>query len=87
MSQILEYVDGGDLFMFMAQNKNLAERYICRIIHQLLKTMAYVHEIGITHTDIRLENVLIQKSKDMDKTIKIISWSRSQYFTKGKMNK
>ena len=59
-----ELCDGGDLFdkLIATDGKGLPEDEARRIFHQLVSAMKNVHAAGITHVDIKLDNMLISGS-------------------------
>jgi calcium-dependent protein kinase len=59
---IEEYCEGGDLTSFLMRNRVLNEDLTRSIIRQVLTTLNYLHSKGITHRDVKLENILINKS-------------------------
>lgn len=61
-----ELVAGGDLFSFVHRSKlsgigrdQDAEQQIAWIVYQLSHALCHLHELGILHRDIKLENVLV----------------------------
>jgi len=59
---VFEYVQGGDLLGFLQTQDfiPLDELEIRHIFSQLVLIVQYIHQQGIYHRDIKLENVLIQ---------------------------
>ncbi|KAJ8074123.1 hypothetical protein PM082_012415 [Marasmius tenuissimus] len=56
---VLELVEGGDLLDYITQG-NIASEDIARYItHQICEALAYIHDKGITHRDVKPENVLL----------------------------
>ena len=73
---IMEYIDGGDLSEFISENFALSENLACRFFRQLISVIEYLNDMGITHRDIKLENILLDSSK---KNIKVIDFGLSNY--------
>ena len=61
---VMEYVDSGNLTQFFANNQNLNEQEIVKIIRQTLSAINYLHEMGICHKDIKPENLMVSRSKN-----------------------
>jgi len=60
---IVDYVKGDDLFVFMQKRdfRPLKERQARTIIKQLVKSLLSCHKNGISHKDIKLENICISR--------------------------
>ncbi|KAI8055198.1 kinase-like domain-containing protein [Syncephalis plumigaleata] len=53
------------------------------ILYQLLTSVSYLHCIGVAHTDIKLENVLISVSRNNVPMIKLIDFDGARYLSNG----
>lgn len=68
---VLEYCSWEDLEKYMATNPKTTSNEISEIVGQLLKTLAYIHDLGICHRDIRPGNILYNRES---RKIKIIDF-------------
>jgi len=59
---VMEYIDGGDLEDLIKSRGKLSVNEALSIFDQLLSALAYVHNLGIIHRDIKPKNILIDKS-------------------------
>ncbi|MCB0353845.1 MAG: serine/threonine protein kinase, partial [Bdellovibrionales bacterium] len=57
----MEYVKGADLGSFFRQGKSLDHDELDWIFQQLLSALQELHDHGIVHRDLKLENVLIRE--------------------------
>ena len=73
---IQEYISGKELLHFIENNENLSEKDICKLYQQIISGIEYMHEIGIAHRDLKLENILLNYKKD----IKIIDFGLSNKY-------
>lgn len=56
---VLEYCSGGELFDYIVKHKKLEEAESAQIIHDLMKTLDFIHVNGFAHRDLKPENVLL----------------------------
>ena len=75
---VQEYIPGKELLNYIEKNDNLSEKDICKIYQQLISGIEYMHEMGIAHRDLKLENILLNHKKD----IKIIDFGLSNSYDK-----
>lgn len=53
-----ELATGGDLFSLMARDRQFSESDVRFMIRQVVRAIAYMHEKGVAHRDLKLENIL-----------------------------
>ena len=80
-----ELCTGGELSQ-RAMTSQLKEKEIAKIFNQIMSAVAYCHEKGIVHRDLKLENILFS-SESPDSPIKIIDFGLSVLLGKHDMNK
>jgi serine/threonine/tyrosine protein kinase RAD53 len=56
---IMDYVGGGDLMDFVLENGPIPEDASREVVKQVLLAVDYVHGLGISHRDIKPDNILI----------------------------
>jgi serine/threonine protein kinase len=57
---ILELVDGGDLNYFVGGHHHYSEQVAAHHFKQILEGLHYLHQEGVVHRDIKLDNILIK---------------------------
>merc|ERR1719330_461957 len=57
----MEYLEGGELFNRLVAKKAFSETMAAEMAHQMLLALVYLHEHGIAHRDLKLENWLYEK--------------------------
>jgi serine/threonine protein kinase len=56
---ILKWYEGGDLYEWLRTYGEMPEAISVRVMRQLLKCLSHMHEIGVAHLDVKLENILL----------------------------
>ena len=84
---VQEYLGGDDLFT-VAQQANergiqFDEEYVRKVFHQALKAIKFIHEHGVCHRDIKLENFVFEKKEGDGGSLKLIDFGLSSTFSIG----
>ena len=95
---ILEYCNGGTLENYLNEyikknNKGLSEEIVQYLMRQIIDVYKYLHNKGIMHRDVKLENILLNYANENDKknnnimraTIKLIDFDFSKRLKKGEL--
>lgn len=62
---VLEYASGGELFDHILAHKYLKEEHACRLFAQLISGVSYLHQKKIVHRDLKLENLLLDRNRNV----------------------
>ncbi|CAD6505512.1 BgTH12-01002 [Blumeria graminis f. sp. triticale] len=62
---IMEYIPGGDLGGLISQYGSLPEAEVKKIAKQLLSALKYLHAEGITHRDVKPDNILVANNSPL----------------------
>lgn len=62
---ILEYASGGELFDYILHHRYLRDQAARRLFAQLVSGVGYLHRNGIIHRDLKLENLLLDRNKNI----------------------
>ncbi|ODV70276.1 kinase-like protein [Hyphopichia burtonii NRRL Y-1933] len=62
---VLEYASGGELFDYILHHKYLKENIAKKLFAQLVSGVDYMHSKGLIHRDLKLENLLLDKHKNV----------------------
>ena len=62
---ILEYASGGELFDYILNHRYLKDPAARRLFAQLVSGVGYLHKKGIVHRDLKLENLLLDRNRNI----------------------
>ncbi|KAF8064232.1 CAMK/CAMKL/Kin4 protein kinase [Lyophyllum atratum] len=62
---ILEYASGGELFDHILAHRYLRERDAAKLFSQLISGVWYIHQKKIVHRDLKLENLLLDRHRNV----------------------
>lgn len=58
---VMECMDGGELFSRLVEKNMFSNTEAAETIHQVLLCLRYLHNVGIVHRDVKMENFLYDK--------------------------
>lgn len=77
---VMEFIEGGELFNLLIERKKLDESETKLLVGQLLDSIDHLHQLGIVHRDIKLENILLDyKTRPSMVTLKLIDFGLAKY--------
>lgn len=62
---ILEYASGGELFDYILKHRYLKDQAARRLFAQLVSGVGYLHKKGFVHRDLKLENLLLDRNRNI----------------------
>jgi protein-serine/threonine kinase len=62
---VLEYASGGELFDYILNHRYLKDQSARRLFAQLVSGVGYLHKKGIVHRDLKLENLLLDRNRNI----------------------
>lgn len=83
---VMEEVKGEDIFNYIMKNGSFTEDTSIKIIYKVLKALNYCHIKGISHRDIKAENILIESINENEINVKIIDFGFSKKSVDSKLN-
>ncbi|XP_058126416.1 ovarian-specific serine/threonine-protein kinase Lok isoform X2 [Anopheles ziemanni] len=78
---VLEYMEGGDLLTRIISNKHLTEKTAKLFFLQMCHAVKYLHEQGITHRDLKPDNILLQDDQEYT-LLKVSDFGLSKFVRK-----
>lgn len=79
----MEYVNGGELFDLLRSSGKLKEAEAFPYFFQIVLALEYCHSNLVSHRDIKLENILVEK----DGRIKLADFGLANFIRDGKFLK
>ncbi|KAJ3000636.1 hypothetical protein HDV02_004321 [Globomyces sp. JEL0801] len=65
IGMIMEYASGGELFEYILSRQHLGEKESKRLFSQLIAGVDHLHQRGIVHRDLKLENILLNQNRNI----------------------
>ncbi len=65
----MEYVPGGELFDFVQMEEGMSETSARDMLKKIISGVQHCHKNGITHRDLKLENILLDEFQEPKVTI------------------
>ncbi|KAJ7269733.1 kinase-like domain-containing protein [Mycena rebaudengoi] len=62
---VLQYASGGELFDHILAHRHLKERDASKFFSQLISGVWYIHQKKIVHRDLKLENLLLDRNRNL----------------------
>ena len=69
---VTEYCSGGDLFEIILAKGSISESETAAFMQQLFSAVAYLHEKGVVHRDLKPNNLMVEDPEEM--TVKLIDF-------------
>ncbi|XP_051849720.1 death-associated protein kinase 2-like isoform X4 [Antechinus flavipes] len=82
MVLVLELIQGGEFFDFVAEKESMSEPEASDFLLQLLDGLVYMHSLNIAHFDLKPENIMLQQKDVIKPKIKIIGFGMAQKIEK-----
>lgn len=79
---VLEFMKGGDLLTRIIKNKHLSEKTSKLFFLQMCHAVKYLHAQGITHRDLKPDNILLADSNE-ETLLKVSDFGLSKFVHKG----
>jgi len=76
---VMELMEGGELYEEIVKRKTFTEKDAAEITRQLCEALLYLHERGIVHRDLKLENLLLKKRNSLE--IKLADFGLSKLYS------
>merc|ERR1712136_636263 len=77
---IMELCEGGEVFDRIISNGFINEKLTADIVGQVVAALAYAHQRGIAHRDVKPENVVFCSKSVDDTRVKLIDWGLAMSF-------
>ena len=71
---VMDLVSGGEMFDHLIEYGAYSEADAARLMREVASALAFLHGVGVTHADLKPENLLLCSKKRVDGTIKMIDF-------------
>lgn len=61
----MEYIGGGDLNDYIHRHNGMSEDLVREVTRQVLRGIEYIHKMGISHRDLKPDNILLVSENPM----------------------
>ena len=78
---VMEYCDGKDIMDYILSKNFLSESDALKYFQQLINALFYLHSQNIAHRDIKIDNILL----DRNKNLKLIDFGLSTKYSDNKL--
>jgi len=75
---VLDLVSGGEMFDHLIKMGAYSEADAARLVREVANALTFMHGIGITHGDLKPENLMLSTNRKEDSTIQIVDFGCSQ---------
>lgn len=79
---VTECIKGGELFDELIKRKRFTEKDCAIIIKQMLLALSHLHAQNIAHKDLKPENIMLEKKRDIN-SLKLIDFGTAQKYKDG----
>eukprot|EP00930_Biecheleria_cincta_P023563 TRINITY_DN17015_c0_g1_i1.p1 TRINITY_DN17015_c0_g1~~TRINITY_DN17015_c0_g1_i1.p1 ORF type:complete len:537 (+),score=136.97 TRINITY_DN17015_c0_g1_i1:225-1835(+) len=77
---VMELCEGGELLELICAEKKLGEQKVAKVMEQILRATAYIHNKGVVHRDIKPENFLFMTKEPIESnTLKLVDFGLSKH--------
>lgn len=77
---LMEYIKGNNLYNIFENGQKISEKNILKISKEILKGLKLLNENGISHRDIKDENIIVLNGDIKNPKIKIVDFGFSCYY-------
>lgn len=71
---VFDLIEGGELFDMLCRYGAYSEADAARTIRQTASALAFLHGVGVVHSDLKPENLMLSSESKEDSTIKIVDF-------------
>ena len=80
MHIVMELCEGGDLSRLVRQGKKVELGLARKLFWQAAMAVMYLHNVGVVHRDIKLENFLLTKADPEQADLKVVDFGFATYY-------
>jgi hypothetical protein len=75
---ILDLIRGGEMFEHLIAHGAYSEADAARLTLEVASALSFLHGIGVVHTDLKPENLMLSSINDLDAVIKVVDFGSAE---------
>lgn len=79
---VLDLIKGGEMFDHLVKDGAYSEADAARLVREVGSALSFLHGIGLVHTDLKPENLMLSSENSSDAVIKVVDFGCAQIIDK-----
>mmetsp|Transcript_13551 Transcript_13551/g.19998 ORF Transcript_13551/g.19998 Transcript_13551/m.19998 type:complete len:784 (-) Transcript_13551:263-2614(-) len=75
---VLDFVSGGEMFDHLIKNGAYSEADSARLLREVASALAFLHGIGVVHSDLKPENIMLSTEHASNSAIKLVDFGSAE---------
>jgi len=75
---VIDFVSGGEMFDHLIKNGAYSEADAARLLREVASALAFLHGIGVVHSDLKPENIMLSTEQASDSALKLVDFGSSE---------
>eukprot|EP00548_Thalassiothrix_antarctica_P002992 CAMPEP_0194145314 /NCGR_PEP_ID=MMETSP0152-20130528/16685_1 /TAXON_ID=1049557 /ORGANISM="Thalassiothrix antarctica, Strain L6-D1" /LENGTH=755 /DNA_ID=CAMNT_0038845491 /DNA_START=211 /DNA_END=2478 /DNA_ORIENTATION=+ len=75
---VVDFVSGGEMFDHLIKNGAYSEADAARLLREVASALAFLHGIGVIHSDLKPENIMLSTESASDSAVKLVDFGSAE---------
>eukprot|EP00546_Thalassionema_frauenfeldii_P010981 CAMPEP_0178925590 /NCGR_PEP_ID=MMETSP0786-20121207/18002_1 /TAXON_ID=186022 /ORGANISM="Thalassionema frauenfeldii, Strain CCMP 1798" /LENGTH=781 /DNA_ID=CAMNT_0020600499 /DNA_START=68 /DNA_END=2413 /DNA_ORIENTATION=+ len=75
---VVDFVSGGEMFDHLIKNGAYSEADAARLLREVASALAFLHGIGVVHSDLKPENIMLSTEHASNSAIKLVDFGSAE---------